>query len=218
VAEVGGVKMCCVNSGEKLKEYRKLLKISQKEAAGERVSHSMISLIECGKTNLTTVTAIMLADNFNKIAKEKGIELSLSLKDFFYDDEAYLSNSEMKEKVEEVKKSDINVEKLLKLGYECLEEYDAEKALGYFQKALKTFMDNNDAKNIIASYKGIYEALILQNDIESFEIHINKLLFLLENEKEADFKLQYMILTLRYYNDTKNYEKLNELVNNVIKL
>ena len=41
----------------------------------------MISLIESGKVQLTTVTAMILSDNFNKIAAEKGIELNLTLKD-----------------------------------------------------------------------------------------------------------------------------------------
>lgn len=64
-----------------IKKYRKLLNISQKEAACGRLSHSMISLIESGKVQLTTVTAMILSDNFNKIAAEKGIELNLTLKD-----------------------------------------------------------------------------------------------------------------------------------------
>jgi transcriptional regulator with XRE-family HTH domain len=213
VATVGGVIMCCINSGEKLKEYRKLLKISQKEAAGEKVSHSMISLIECGKTNLTTVTAIMLADNFNKIAKEKGIELDLSLKDFFYDDEFVKQSIQIKEGVEDVNEVGFYVEDILKFGYEYLNEEDFEKSLEYFQMALKTFINKNDDKNIIICYRGIYEALRLQNNIENFEMYIGKILLLLENNKEADYKLQYMILVLKYYNDIKEYDNLNKIIN-----
>lgn len=71
------------NSGDMVKKYRTLLKISQKEAAGNRMSHSMISLIESGKIQMTTVTAMILADNFNKIAASKGIDLNLSLRDLF---------------------------------------------------------------------------------------------------------------------------------------
>ena len=47
----------------------------------------MISLIESGKVQLTTVTAMILSDNFNKIAAEKGIELNLTLKDLLAQDQ-----------------------------------------------------------------------------------------------------------------------------------
>jgi HTH-type transcriptional regulator, quorum sensing regulator NprR len=84
--------LCCVNGGHRIKEYRKMLNISQKEAAGNRLSHSMISLIESGKIGLTTVTAIILADNLNRIAAEKGIQLNLSLKDLLISSEDYYFN------------------------------------------------------------------------------------------------------------------------------
>ncbi|MDT8716341.1 helix-turn-helix transcriptional regulator [Clostridium sp. 19966] len=88
------------NNGAIIKNYRTMLKISQKELAGTRMSHSMISLIESGKIQLTTVSAVILADSLNNIAAQKGIELNLSLKDILSDNKYEMVNK-YKEEINE---------------------------------------------------------------------------------------------------------------------
>jgi tetratricopeptide (TPR) repeat protein len=126
-----------INSGERIKQYRKMLNISQKEAAGNKLSHSMISLIESGKIGLTTVTAIILADNLNRIADEKGIDLNLSLKDMLMTKEEYLESTCFKE-LEEMKNGKYDEIKYAKL-------YEVVKAnnLIYMQAEIREIMGRN---------------------------------------------------------------------------
>lgn len=82
--------MNMVSVGDRLKYYRKLLNISQKELADNKVSSNLISLIERGRVPLSTVTASILVDNINKISIGRGINLSLSIKDLMISDEDYI--------------------------------------------------------------------------------------------------------------------------------
>ncbi|WBW98285.1 helix-turn-helix domain-containing protein [Oceanirhabdus sp. W0125-5] len=77
--------------GERLKYYRKFLKISQKELADNKVSSNLISLIERGRVPLSTVTASILVHNLNKISNEKKIYLNLSIRDLMMSDKEYIT-------------------------------------------------------------------------------------------------------------------------------
>jgi transcriptional regulator with XRE-family HTH domain len=219
-------------SGEKIKQYRKILKVSQKEAAGSKMSHSMISLIEGGKTHLTTVTAIMIADNLNKIAANKGIELNLSLKDFYTSERSDTLESLMG-KADSSKKSEDNIdipkelegkvklETLLDLGYEALEGKSFQNSLAYFELALENSLIEEEHEYIIKSYKGIYEVFKVRETKENFEKYIGKILELFINGEDCKLKLPYMVLALKYYSDISDYEKIRSIINlseNCIKI
>lgn len=70
-----------LDAGDRLKYCRKILKISQKELADNKVSSNLISLIERRRVPLSTVTASLLIDNLNRLSKERHMNMSLSLKD-----------------------------------------------------------------------------------------------------------------------------------------
>jgi len=100
--------------GERLKYYRKFLRISQKELADNKVSSNLISLIERGRVPLSTVTASILVHNLNKISNERKMSLNLSIRDLMMSDKEYIlklcderikrvkSNKEIKEVYNEV--------------------------------------------------------------------------------------------------------------------
>lgn len=160
--------MNIVNSGAIVKKYRSLLKISQKEAAGSRMSHSMVSLIESGKIQLTTVTAMVLADNFNKIAESKGIELNLSLKDLLSNSNYYVEEEIKKsfrealesnsaeneftnifEKAKESNCFEIMAEIKLKLGKIAEENDDINSAISQYKKSLEYFALTENIRSVI---------------------------------------------------------------------
>jgi transcriptional regulator with XRE-family HTH domain len=74
--------MDTMSTGEKIRYYRKLLNITQKELAGKNMSVNLIKYLEADKRNLNINKAIIFVNTFNTVAKQKGIELNLTLKDF----------------------------------------------------------------------------------------------------------------------------------------
>lgn len=68
--------------GEKIRYYRKLLYMTQKELAGKNMSVNLVKYLEANKRNLTINKAVIFVNIFNTAAKQKGIELNLTLKDF----------------------------------------------------------------------------------------------------------------------------------------
>lgn len=138
----GKITLGCMNSGERIKEYRKMLKISQKQAANGRLSHSMISLIESGKIQLTTVTAIILADNLNKIAAERGINLNLSLKDMIMSKEEYVEEN-CKKKLDELMKKDFNIDKYEDI-FIIAEEHNLISLMAYTKELIGDYYSSSE--------------------------------------------------------------------------
>lgn len=177
-----------------IKKYRKLLNISQKEAACGRLSHSMISLIESGKVQLTTVTAMILSDNFNKIAAEKGIDLNLTLKDLLAQDqndyesefknsfisliEKGASNSELDDLLEKAKKHNCfeimaEIEKAKGNNLELEDKVDAaieayKKAYEYFKLTKNHKCEVEVLLLLVKLYNGI-------NEFEMAEFYLNNI-------------------------------------------
>jgi transcriptional regulator with XRE-family HTH domain len=71
-----------MSTGEKIRYYRKLLNMTQKELAGKNMSVNLVKYLEANKRNLTINKAILFVNTFNNAAMQKGMELNLTLKDF----------------------------------------------------------------------------------------------------------------------------------------
>lgn len=65
----------------RIKEYRKMLGITQLEMADGRISKSHFQALESNKKRLTFKKAIVLADIINGIAEKKGIDLTIKASD-----------------------------------------------------------------------------------------------------------------------------------------
>lgn len=78
-----------IRTGDRIKYYRNLLHLTQKELAMDKFSPKMIYLLENNKKRLTPVTASILVSNFNDIANEKGVKINLEIKDLLMSDEDY---------------------------------------------------------------------------------------------------------------------------------
>lgn len=71
-----------MSTGEKIRYYRKLLNMTQKELAGKNMSVNLVKYLEANKRNLTINKAVIFVNTFNTAARQKGMELNLTLKDF----------------------------------------------------------------------------------------------------------------------------------------
>ncbi|GEM_PF-4978246 len=69
----------------RIKYFREVINLSQKELADGKLSVNFISMLELGKRKLTATTAAILANNLNKLALDKGIILNLQAKDLLAD-------------------------------------------------------------------------------------------------------------------------------------
>jgi len=82
-----------VKPGEKLKRIRKMLHITQEELAEDICSKNNVSLIENGKQKISVNLAILFTKKFNRIAKEKGINISLITQEELIKDEDSQANN-----------------------------------------------------------------------------------------------------------------------------
>jgi len=69
----------------RIKEYRRMLGITQLEMADGRMSKSHFQALESNKKRLTFKKAIVLADIINDLAEKKGIDISIKAADLITD-------------------------------------------------------------------------------------------------------------------------------------
>ena len=67
-----------LSPGKKLKKIRKEFKIRQHEITGDEITRELISVIENDKCGLSQKVAEILAENINKICKERNIDFHLT--------------------------------------------------------------------------------------------------------------------------------------------
>ncbi|WBW99132.1 helix-turn-helix domain-containing protein [Oceanirhabdus sp. W0125-5] len=69
----------------RIKEYRRMLGITQLEMADGKMSKSHFQALESNKKRLTFKKAIVLADIINDLADKKGIDISVKASDLIVD-------------------------------------------------------------------------------------------------------------------------------------
>jgi tetratricopeptide (TPR) repeat protein len=119
--------MAFIKTGERIKYYRNLLHLTQKELAMGRVTSEMIHLLENDKKKLTPITANILVSNFHKIANEKGVQINLEMKDFLMSDNEY-ANSLCNKWIMEIEENSFGEEKCFKI-IELAKEYNLNDIL-----------------------------------------------------------------------------------------
>ncbi|AIS51996.1 TPR-repeat-containing protein [Thermoanaerobacter kivui] len=61
--------------GERVKKIRKMLKMKQRGLQSENITRGFLSMIESNRTTMSRETASIIAEKFNKRARELGIDL-----------------------------------------------------------------------------------------------------------------------------------------------
>ncbi|BCZ47188.1 hypothetical protein psyc5s11_32550 [Clostridium gelidum] len=169
-----------MTQGEKIRKYRmNILGATQDEIAQGVCTTTWLSKIENNKRNPTESLAIGIAENFNKIVKKKGINLSLITPDELMKDEDEQANhifinimKELKE-IKEIKAFD---EKLLK-AEELIEKYkitDNNKMELYKSSADYYYYKHSYTKSDYMCDIGLKISINCQNSFEEVTFYIYK--------------------------------------------
>ncbi|MBU5225048.1 tetratricopeptide repeat protein [Clostridium senegalense] len=146
----------------RIKYYRNLLRITQKELAEGLSSSNYIYMLENGKKKLSMAMAVKLANRFNELSQEKGIILNITAKDLLRTSEEIIEEH-YTEEFEDLKKGKYDFEKFKKLldkvtenkvinlmikinreiGENEYKENNCNLALKYFQNAFELMQSNS---------------------------------------------------------------------------
>lgn len=194
--------MVILSIGQRVRYYRKMLNISQKELANNKVSSNLISLIERGRVPLSTVTASILVDNINRISQQKGLELQLSIRDLLMSEQDYIKKlcKDRFDEVECMKKIHSVYKEMLEIAakYEestikaFVEQQAAEKffslkqyenAINHYDKFLEII---NETKDDIVDYMTLFNIGISYYKIGNYELTIK---YLVQCNKKLEHKI-----------------------------
>lgn len=229
--------------GEKIKKIRKLIGVNQQELAGEKITRSLISYIENGKTKLVKETAEIIANNINKIAKEKNISLLTTADELMKD-----TNQQASEILENIifkLKKFYNDEKIfnmeLKKAKKLLSEWELppqraivytiagnhhynllnySKSYTYYMIALESYIKINDSINIAATFLNLAKCNLKLKQYEHAISINNYAIALLEkkNNNLHPFVKRAIFNNAIAYNELKMYDQcISELCKLEIK-
>ncbi|MEG2353778.1 MAG: helix-turn-helix transcriptional regulator [Clostridium sp.] len=217
--------------GERVRYFRKLLDISQKELADNKVSSNLISLIERGKIPLSTVTASILVDNINRFSEKQGVGLNLGIKDLLMPREEYLrsqcedsinksndgKNSEEYKKIIEVcSKHNFN-DVLVKVEEKLADEYFSNKDYKNAAEHYKSYIDSeNNNDNIKSKFNAMYRISICCYNMEQYGVSLKYMNeayeFMEKNNIEADLgNILYQIALMNF--KIRNFKYAEEYIN-----
>lgn len=155
------------SNGRIIKELRKELKISQSELAMGRINVNTVCKLENDKMSITPVLALILSDNINRLAKQKGKNFKVTTADLMMSEskkcecwclsemEAVKSMPETGAKINKLMEILENacsyglydvIEKVyVELGKYFFEENNIEKAVEYYSLAFERFEKSDNA-------------------------------------------------------------------------
>lgn len=190
--------------GEKIKTIRKQYRIKQHEITGEKITRNLISIIENDKTALTKNTAEIIAENINKLCKEKGISFKVT-------SEYLLESTE-----EQAKKASINFMEFIQqnknevLKGKLFDELsEIEKVLNKYELKEEKFTIYHTLGDIYKSVKNYHKAYTYY--LEAYG-NGNELFNNLKSSKLL-IKIAFCCNKLQRYNETLDFHKLALIYN-----
>jgi tetratricopeptide (TPR) repeat protein len=202
-----------IKISDRLKYYRNILNIGQKALVDENISINLIKYVEGGKRRLTIHKAMILADKFNVIAREKKIELNLTARDLLMTDEEYAQKIcldeliKIDEKIYDEEKyneilsiaQEYNLDEVIVEVYEKIGKFyysirDFSNAIKYYEHAMEliTKVGDQDKKAKILNSLGVCYYMI-EEYTKALEIY-NQCYIILLNDKVKDNKLESKLL------------------------
>lgn len=230
-----------IKVGGRIKYYRNLLHLTQKELSMGRLSPKMISFLESNKKKITPVFASKLVTNFHEIAYEKGIKIKLEMKDLLISDRdyAYTLCNKWLEELDDVSYNEAKYQKILELAkeysldepifkaYEKMSFYHYEQenysnALKYFEELIPLVSSINiknkeiDILNTVGTCN--YMLQDYNNAFKYYKKAYNRFLEIGIIDSEFEDKLLYNLTlcssVMGNYNDALFYiEKLESIAN-----
>jgi transcriptional regulator with XRE-family HTH domain len=216
--------------GERLKKYRiNMLGVTQKEISEGVCTKTMISLIENNKQKLNLKLANAITENLNRIAKEKGITLSLvTPKELMIDEDEqanYIFKNQILNELKEIKVIDL-FEQKLQDAEKLIEKYsiaDNKKIELYKLSANIYYYKHSYAKSDQMCDIGLKISINSQNRLEevNFYIYKSRNNIFTENYVNALQQLDYAeklnndidnnkLYEMIFYHKALTYKKLGE--------
>jgi len=169
-----------MSQGERLKKYRKMLGATQTEVAEGVCKKAMISQIENNNTNLNYILATGIAENLNRIAKKKGMNISLiTPEELMIDDNEranYIFTNSIMNELKEIKEIDL-FEQKLRQAEELIEKCnitDNKKIEMYKLAADFYYYKHRYSKSDQMCDLGLKMSINSQNSFEEISFYIYK--------------------------------------------
>jgi tetratricopeptide (TPR) repeat protein len=170
-----------LSPNERIKKYRvNILGATQEEISQGICTITWLSKIENNKRNLTESLAVGIAENFNKIVKEKGINLSIITQEELMQDEDqqanYIFTNNIMKELKEVKEINVFDEKLLK-AEELIEKYNItdDKKIELYKLSANFYYDKHRySKSDYLCDRGLKISINSQNSFEEIRFYIYK--------------------------------------------
>lgn len=199
-----------LESHEKVKKIRKMLKMTQHDLQGENITRGLISMIEIGRRNITRETANILTQKFKSRAKKMGIKLDI-------DDEYLLRDSIKEAEYYCIKKLKDNpskeeIEAILDIGERFRNKLIKAEAN---MRMADIYYDNNEYYDAFVSYM---EALDLYNKISNISNHgyiYNRLGVCKSRNSDYLEALVYYNKAYVYSKDTNDIDALKKSLYNI---
>lgn len=208
--------------GEKIKKIREEFNIKQEDLAGGEITRNLISIVENNKANLTEATAIILANNINKICKNQNLNFSVS-KEYLIEDvvsQAKKIAEDYIAYIDNLSKEDINNinDKLYEINFFCANYRLGDKKAELYTAIGKKFKLNRQYVKAFDYYLKSFESTSDKNMVIKSLLNLGICNIYLSKYEEA---INYLNLILdlessmedRYYanfNIALCYKKLNK--------
>lgn len=230
-----------LSQGEKIKRIRKSFKIRQQDITGGEITRELISIIENNKTNLTPNVAQIIADNINRICKERGIEFSVEAS-YLLEDVSQQSNKIADEYIEflsinENEFSQSLIEEIDHIEFFCMKYGEAEKNLILYEKIgdiynkqrsydksytyyIKALENAASIDETIALIKVSEKIGVLCLKLMKYEetLHFNSFALRYEEHLSKDLKRKLLLNNILAYVYLKEYHKALEEAENIINI
>ncbi|MGH4124765.1 MAG: helix-turn-helix domain-containing protein [Clostridium sp.] len=207
-----------LSPGKKLKKIRKGFKIRQHEITGCEISRELISVIENDKCGLSQKVAEILAENINKICKERNIDFHLTAA-YLLEDVTTQANRVADEYINFLNNNDVSkdfTEDIRKIDLFLMNQDIPEKKSLIFEKIGDILKNQKEYYKSHTYYiKAFEHHNRLFNDIRIFNLlqKIGNVCIRLTNYKEA---LDFNSLALIYNNNVPEDLKYKILFNNAL--
>ena len=159
---------------QKIASLRKKYKISQSELTMDKISRSYLAMIETEKVKLNKTIANLLAENFNIIFKEKGVDRIITPEYLLEtkEEQVYKLAKRLSEKLDEENLEDIIVE-----IENYAHEYSGEERVILYKKVGDKLLEKENYKRANIYYLRVVNDILKKGDLDlisEFIVHLLK--------------------------------------------
>lgn len=209
-----------LSQGEKIKRIRKNFKIRQQDITGGEITRELISIIENNKTNLTPNVAQIIADNINRICKERDIDFSVEAS-YLLEDIKEQSNKIADNYIEFLVKNENSfseslVKEMDEIEVFCMKYGEPEKNLALYEKIGEIYGSQKDYDKSYMYYVKALENATRVEDSKVLAIILEKIGDLCLTLMKYEEAIHFNNLALKYGGALNRELKYKLIFNNIL--